>query len=792
MIDPSAVTDTQALLGSRVTASAKAIALTLLKDLGTITRPFVLILDDYHDITDLTIHNSVTTLLSNLPPTVRVVVISRTEAPIALARLRGRQQVLEFNAEYLRFTDDEALELLHHTNGLDIEQREVDALNAKAEGWVAGLQLVGHLLRGQSRERIQAFTREFTGNVRMIENYLWEEVINQQSDEIRRFLVRTSILNRFDASLCDVITESGRSAAILRELERDRLFVVPLDDVGHWYRYHHLFADVLRERLNQDLEEDDILDLHRRAAAWLQDNGQIDEAARHAVVGRDWDQAIPLLEQVSTALYDQDRNYSLHERLRLLPEHVLRRSPLLAFHLGFAMARVGRYEEAMVPTRIAEEAWLVAHDTFGLGRVRLTQAQRNLFAQSARQAIGEATEAVSFLQNESPSYLALAYITLGAAHNFCGEVRHADAAFASARSLLEQTQIEWLRYTEMVFSSGVLVQTGKLHEAETLLHRVGLLSDHTHSIQYQHALYRLGDLYYEFNDIDKSERTFRHAVRMSEETQTATWRGRFCMGLARVAWVKGDAGNAFAELDNAIDYSQRMIWTKLARDARALQARFWLATGQTSLAVRWSISCGLDPFKPVEYERHYELLTFVRTCIADGRTTFAIKLLNDLAVQATESGRVGDMVEIDVLRAIAYKSQGESTEALAAAENALQIAQWSGHVRTFIDEGEAILPLLRHAAVRGAHRQVAKALLEQCEGQPALAGSSQADSLDALSEREIEVMRLVAAGLPNREIGERLYISEKTVKKHLSRILSKLGATNRTQAADQARKLNLI
>jgi LuxR family transcriptional regulator, maltose regulon positive regulatory protein len=329
-------------------------------------------------------------------------------------------------------------------------------------------------------------------------------------------------------------------------------------------------------------------------------------------------------------------------------------------------------------------------------------------------------------------------------------------------------------------------------DATVLLRRVCALADRDDEVQGLHSLHRLGDVYVEWNLLDDAERTLQRADALSVQTKTPTWRGWICLGLARIAWARGDAELAFDELDRAVDFAGQIGWQKVVRDAHALQARFWLAAGQTSLAHRWAEGCDLDPHQSPNYERQAEYLTFGRLLIADGRPALALPLIDAIAAHATAQGRHGDLIEIAVLQALAHNTDGDQTAALAALDRALALGEPGGYVRALANEGEAFVPLLRHAATHGNHRDYARRLLNAIEGGAAPATVPQTNTQDALSDRELDVLRLVATGLANRDIGRRLFISEKTVKKHLSNILGKLGATNRTQAVDQARRAELI
>ena len=790
-IDREIAAGTYELLDGQGVVYPQLIAGSLLHELAAVTRPFVLVLDDYDAVDSPEIHEGIAFLLQNLPPSMRVVLIARTEPPLPLARLRAHDDVLELRAQDLRFTRDEALSFLQESHGLDLAPGEVDVLNERTEGWVAGLQLVAHALRGQPREQVRRIAAEIGGSVRFVEEYLWEEALRGQPEAVRTFLLRTSILDRFDAQLCNAVVGTTDGAELLRRCERANLFLIPLDDLGHWYRYHHLFADVLRDRLAQEASDAEVGALHRRAAAWLEEHAFVEEAIRHAIAGRDWERAVRLLEQLCAELYAQDRHTQLRGWLEGLPPEMLERNPRLAFYLAWALGRAGQYARALQPLAIAEHAWTAADDRANLGAVLMWHALHRLSSYDVRRSIDYANRALDLLPADRPDDRAVATLLLGTAHHLHGEPIEAERTLAGLRVKLEDLGRLWLNLSEMAMSGGVLIQQGKLLEATVLLRRVVKLGDSRFALAIQNALCRLGEVYVEWDMLEEGERHFREAEQLAEQTGAVIWRPQICLGLARLAWARGEPEAAFDEVERAIEYAGQRGSVQQARHARAELARFWLASGQLALAHRWAESCELDPYLPPEYERQIEHLTFVRFLIQDGRPDLALRVLDAVQRRAEASGRAGELVELHVLRALAHKAGGDHPSALFALDRALALGAPAGYVRVFADEGEALAPLLRHAAARGAHRDDAQRLLAAVEG-TAAARPAPAGGAEALSDREVEVLRLVAAGLPNREVGLRLFISEKTVKKHLSNILGKLGATNRTQAVDQARRLELL
>lgn len=791
-IDETSLAGTRLLLDGMLEPSPQAIADAVMEDLELTTRPFALVLDDFHAIDDPAVLDAVGSLLAHHPQTLRLVIVSRRESALPLSRLRGRQMVFDLSQNDLRFSDTEAMELFQRANGVNLSADDVGQLNLRAEGWATGLQLVGHLLRGQDTVRVSQFTQAFSGNVRPIDSYLWEEVVEQQSPEIREFLYRISILDQLSADLCDAVTGRGDSAGLLRHLERERLFVVALDDVGRWYRFHHLFVDVLRSRLKQQFSEDQVAQLHQRAAGWLEAAGFISDAARQAMAGQDRERAGRLLEQVAEALYRTDRNQAQVELLHDLPDDVLIRNPMLAFYLAFALIRAGRMPDALAPLGIAEEAWLRDGDPFRLGLINLMYAVRSMAGQDAQRTVDFAQIALSLIPKDHPDEVAMAQGLVGIGHCLTGNCRLAITAFAAARSLIDAGAMSWMHFVEMGFSSAILMQQGNLKEAALLLDRIRSLTDHTHSLPYQQSRLRTGEILTEWNQIGEADDVLTAVDALCEKSNTLTWRGWICLARARAKWAGGEHDSAFDELDRAIAIGSRIPWVKVVRDARATQARFWLASGQDALARRWAESCDLDPLAPPTYERQFEYLTYVRLLIAEDRGDLALQILTPIGLHASAMGRDGDLVEIELLSALAHKACGDQNAALASLDTALRLGEIGGYLRTFANEGESIAPLLRHAAVRGHRRDYARRILHVIEGTGRQEAPFQTVHSDALSERELDVLRLVSDGLPNRSIGERLFISEKTVKKHLSNILAKLGAANRTQAVDQARRMGLI
>jgi LuxR family transcriptional regulator, maltose regulon positive regulatory protein len=500
---------------------------------------------------------------------------------------------------------------------------------------------------------------------------------------------------------------------------------------------------------------------------------------------------VRLLEHMGAQLYDQDRIPALCHWLQGVPREILEQSPRLAFWLAYAQSRAGRFPQAELPLRIVEHAWTETGDPVDFASLRILQALRSL-ALDIPLARVQSQQALAYLTDAHPDEQAMAYVALGLAYSFEGYCAEAQQAFARCRVKADAGRREWVQFAEIGGSAYVLIVQGKLREAAVLYRRILKLADGRFVFPGQQAYCRLGEIYLEWNMVEDAERALILGQQSCEETRAVLWRPDICLGLARVAWARGELELAFDEVERAIDYGNQAGLFLKVRFARAHQARFWLATGQFALARLWAESCDLDPFLPPNYERHYEHLTLLRLLIADEQSEAVLKVLDVMIESAEAQGRSGDLVEILVLQALALKQIEEHPRAVDALSRAMTIAEPSGYVCVFTGETPAITPLLRHAATRGAHRDYAQRLLSVIETTAAQPAQSQTALIETLSERELEVLRLVSAGLPNRDIGQHLFISEKTVKKHLSHILAKLDATNRTQAVDQARRIGLL
>src|SRR5262249_22890728 len=403
------------------------------------------------------------------------------------------------------------------------------------------------------------------------------------------FLLRTSILDRFTADLCDAVIGGKQSEEMIRRCERENLFVIGLDGIGTWYRYHQLFADVLRDRLVGVVTGEELDELHRRASLWLEYSGFLEDAIRHAVAGHDWERAVEMLEDHCAGLFKRDHVATLRDWLQGLPPAIFERSPRLAFWLAWALGRTGRWAEGAKPLRFAEETWIRTDDRPGQGALFLWDAGRSLYGYDNLRAINYAHRALDLLPEDRSTERIFALAALAIAYLYHGEPARAEQAFTDLRSLSVAAGQPWFQLFEMAHSAGILVQRGKLLDATVLCHRVIQAAGVSPvEIWVQAALYYLGSVHREWGLLDDAEEHFRRGDDLAEMTGALQWRGRIRVGLARIAWARGNVEEAFDQLEHALGFETEMGNDQLVRDVGAWQARFWMASRQTALARRWA------------------------------------------------------------------------------------------------------------------------------------------------------------------------------------------------------------
>ncbi len=811
-----------ALLGPPAPASFEGLVTALINELAAqpALDELLLVLDDYHLIDAQQVHDPLVFLLEHLPPGVHLVLASRSDPPLPLARLRAAGQLAELRGGDLRFTAEEAAVLLREATGDVLPAAAVVALAARTEGWAAGLQLAGLSLRG--RPDVAGFVAAFSGTYRYVLDYLTDEVLEGQTGQVREFLLETSVLDRLSGGLCDAVTGRTGGQAMLEWVERANLFLVPLDEVRGWWRYHHLFADLLRARLQQQ-QPGLVAGLHHNAAAWCEEHGLPDDAVRHALAAGDATWAARLIERHFDEVFWPGERATVERWLSALPAGLAASRPRLCLVRAILALAGGDIEGAGPLLDAAERA--------------VTDAADEPFEPSAGKA-------ASLLVNVS------AGIALGRASlaHLRGDA-DGTAAFASqvlaktgeGESMLDSTSTwllavaEWLRgqvAAERALAASITTwrAAGERYSAAYGCHHLGQVQRAQGRLDaalgtYQQALeitaepgqpampaagiafVGIGEVAYQRNELESAVRQISEGI---ERCRHLTYTQPLATGLAALAWIRqaqGDHAGALEAMGEAGRVAPGPAVASLLNPVPAQRARLLLAQGEVIMAARWVEERGLGPDSDPVYPREPEYLVLARVLLAQDRPAPALALLGRLHAAAAAQNRAGSIIEIQVLQALALAAAGDDNAAVNTLAQALMLGCPQGYVRVFADEGAPMSALLSRlvaaqradsAAARGVPLGCLARLLRAFGEPPAAAGARQRAAVavpglvEQLTARELEILALLAAGTPNPRIAEQLVVSLDTVKKHVSHLLGKLGAANRTEAVTRARELGLI
>jgi ATP/maltotriose-dependent transcriptional regulator MalT len=780
-----------------------------------------LVLDDYHLIEAPSVHASVAFLLERLPPALRLVLTSRADPPLPLARLRGRGQLAELRAADLRFTLAETAAFLQEATGLDMPAASVAKLQDRTEGWAVGVQLAALSLQGHTDPA--RFVETFAGSHRYVLDYLTQEVLARQPPQVVSFLLETSILERLSGPLCDAVTGRADSQEMLELGEQANLFVVPLDDVRSWWRYHHLFADLLRARLERT-RPGRVPELHRAAAAWHEAYGFADDAVRHALAAGDVAWAARLVEQHVEALLRHSERATLSRWLSALPAESVSSRARLCLAQALA-AVVGSQPEEVEPLLAAAERALAASDDEphqpSVGRALSVLANvpasiAFLHAEVARLR-GDAAGAVAWDRQalshlEESDWLLRSHVAwnLAVADWLRGLPAQAEQALAAVVAARRAAGEGYLAM-RVAYDLGQVQRTQGRLDAALITYRHGLTTTGETSAQPPHdgmAHIGLAEVLYERDELPAADRHVTQGIALCQHlayTQPlATGLGM----LARIRWAQGDQAGALDAIRQAqlVPLSPQVV--TLHNPVPVWRARLLLANGEVDEAARWAKERGIGATDEPSYARESEYLVLARVLLAQHKPHQLLTLLERLHAQAEAEGRTGSVVEVRALLTLGLVASGDQAAGLSALAEALAIAAHEGYVRVFVDEGAPMGRLL--ARLAAAHRtgqappltDVLLAYLDRLAQafQPAGAAHGTRTShepvsglgVEPLSDRELQVLRLLAAGKSNQQIADELVVVVDTVKKHVSHILDKLEAANRTQAVARARAMGLL
>ncbi len=803
-IDPKIGTAMVEALLSPEPPPVEPLMTTLINQITAIEANITLILDDYHVITAQPIHAALTFLLDHMPPTLHLVITSRANPPLPLAKLRGRGQLVEMRAADLRFTVPEAATFLNQTTGLNLSTEDVEALEARTEGWIVGLQLAAVSMQGRNPEQTRTFITGFTGTHRYILDYLTDEVLNRQPQNIRSFLLQTSILEQLSAPLCQAIIGQAEGRQILAQLEQANLFLIPLDDERRWYRYHHLFADVLRSRLQQTQPEF-VNQLHHRAAEWYQQQATtleneelVSSAVHHALAGSHWEYAARLTEPVFFPMLIRGRQFTVKRWLETFPTDELHTRPQLCLYYAWIMLFTGQVDSYKPLLQIAEQIWRSENNQPKLGQVFNLQANVARLRGDTARTIELAQQALACLPEEDLFQRSISTMALGAGYVSTGRVTEAEEMLSQAGTLSRLTDNLLVQLIVMLRLGDVQMMQGQLHRAGQIYAEVLELAGERPLWQRVEAHIALGRLHRQWNNLDTAQTHLQQGLELAQQTRREVYLSRGYVALGQLRWVCGQVEQAAEAFEQAVTVAQQFGHANAIGYARANQVWLWLTAARPNLEAiaHWQAERALFPNDPPAYEREPDHLVLARLLLTQNEPLTAAPLLNHLLEAAELAGRVDSQIKILVLQALAYRTQGQPDKALSTLERALVLARPGGYIRVFVDEGQAIIGLLRQLAKQRHEQESAQIQLVEilaALGQTVeLTAPAAQPLIEPLTDREFEVLQLIANGASNRDIGQEMVISVHTVKKHISNIFGKLGVNSRTEALARAQELDLI
>jgi LuxR family transcriptional regulator, maltose regulon positive regulatory protein len=802
-----------ALLQTAQPPPIETVLTALLNDLSATAREIVLVLDDYHVIDAGDVQDAMVFLLDHLPPSLHVVIASRADPALPLARWRARGELVETRAAELRFTPDEAAVYLNETMGLQLTARDVAALEGRTEGWIAALQLAA--LSMQGRDDVAGFIAGFAGDDRYVVDYLAEEVLARQSDRVQAFLLQTSILGRLSGPLCDAVTGQGGGKAMLEALDRGNLFLVPLDDRRRWYRYHHLFADVLQARL-LDERPGQVPDLHRRASAWYEQNGEQSVAIGHALAAEDFGRAADLVELAIPAMRRTRQEATARGWLGVIPDEVIRVRPVLSMHFAWALVSVGEFEEAEVRLRDAER-WLDTTTDIRAGSeappaemvvvddeeyrrlpagIELYRAALAMARGDAPGTIRHARRAMDLSPEEDHLVRASAAGMSGLAYWTSGDLEAGHSAYADCIAGLRRAGHIADIFGCAVALADIRLTQGRLGEAmRTYEQTLQGVPEHGGPVLRGTADMYVGmsEVYRERDDLPAATRQLLTSQELGEHNGLPQNRYRWRVAMARIRQAEGDLAGALDLLNEA----ERLYVGDMFPNVRpvpAWKARVWIAQGSGGEALGWAREQGLSADDDLNYLREFEHITLARMLLAqraEPDVHQAARLLERLLLAAEEGERTGRVIEILVLQALAHQRLGDIPAALACLERAVTLAEPEGYVRVFVDEGPPAASLLKALAKQGTAGNYVRRLLAAVSETGHDSPIKQA-LIEPLSERELDVLRLLGTELDGPAIARELMVSLNTMRTHTKNIYAKLAVTSRRAAVRRAAELGLL
>jgi LuxR family maltose regulon positive regulatory protein len=776
----------------------------LTNELGTFSDPFVLVLDDFHLIHSETELKMFSYLVEHLPPQMHLVILTRTDPPLPLSRLRVRNQLLDIRVDQLRFTHEEIAAFLNEAMGLIMSAKDLSDMETRTEGWIAGLQLAA--LSMQGHKDIHGFVSAFTGSHHYVMDYLVEEVLEMQPKKVSAFLLQTSFLDRLcgplgEAVVGEDIAGNGEGQAMLASLEAMNLFVIPLDDERHWYRYHHLFADVLRKHLDHQFPNV-LPELHRRASQWYEHNGFIAESVQQAIAAGDQDRAAQLIEDNGCFLLMRGEVTTLLNWTNAI-EFQSEARPWLAIQKAWALSLTGELdrveptlqppEKLLAPLEPTDEVRTM-QGTIAAARAHCANSHGD--THSAAEFARRALELLPDCSSISLSVRSVSTSILGDASWLNGNLEEATRAYTEAIRISQDAGNLHMAIIVKSDIANILMEQGQLYNAtDTFSHtlQMAVRPDGQRSPLAGGLYAGLGRLAYERNELIEAAQYFHQCIDLCQQWGESDLQAVACAMLARLEHVRGNP----EEAREAYRSAEQLASGHTLSPARSVQltsalALYWLTQDNPEKVLQLIQKNAMSINDEISYLREPEYIILLRMLLVRKDLRAALVLSDRLLKQAETAGRMGLVIETLILRALVFQEKKETEQAQAALERALILAQPEGYIRSFLDEGKAMTRLLTQVQSRHVGVGYAATLLSKIDKTSGMVRPSMQLLIEPLTTRELEVLKRIESGCSNQNIAEQLVISNPTVKRHISNIYAKLGVKSRTQAIAMGKQLKLF
>jgi LuxR family maltose regulon positive regulatory protein len=781
-LQPDAGVKSLALLHSTQAFSGRippieSVLTLLINDLAATPGNVIIVLDDYQLIDSQQIHGGITYLLEHMPLQIHLVIATRADPPLTLARFRGRGAMFEMGADDLRFSLGETASLLKEMNAPELSSENIKALNDRAEGWVVGLKMAALSMSGQ--KDIPGFIAAFTGSQRYVMDYLMEEVLQKLTLEIRDFLLKTSVLERLSGHLCDAVTGRKGSQDVLLNLERSHLFIVPLDETRQWYRYEHLFADLLRHQAQKMYRMKDIIELHRRASRWYEGNHFTNDVITHALAARDWGRVAGIIENIGRDRANRGEWVTMLNWLRLLPEDVLQAHLQLYIWYCLALAITGQLDTAESKLRKIE---MVARGGAIIqGEIAAAQSFVYQVLGDIPRTIEMGKKALSLLPGDESESRCMVCYTLGYMYWKRGLFTEARPLLTEAHRVGRQLGNLGVAANSLIFLAEMDRYGGKLRRAAEQLQQAIELAGTSPAAAPSHESW--GAVLGEWNQLEAAVYHMQKAIELGQLSCTPEFVARSIILLAYLRLAQGNEAEAMKALEKSCSIAHNLGSPSARADHAAFHIMIALMQNDLVTASEWGSQLALNadalPF--------YINLIPARLLIAQGKKIAAAEKLRSLYDETLRGGLQSYTIRIRLYQTMAADHEESALDFLM---DALVMAEPEGYIRTFVDEGKLVGPLLKKVILKGICHEYAARLLDIIQKEQQGDTATRKDAI--LSRRELEVLRFLAEGLTSQQICQRLIVSPNTAKTHIRHILEKLNSRGRLQAVARARELKLI